>query len=280
MPTEPPRNSPRNRRTDAMLHAPQPRPDTDTSGRIVAHRGASRDAPENTLAAVRLASRQGARWVEFDVSLLGDGTPVLHHDPTLERCTDATGPLDRLTGADLAGIDAGSWFGEQFAGEPIATLEQALDLIGELDVSANLEMKPHKAAPEPIARAVVEALDSRPWARARVLVSSFNLGALEALRRLIPDQPLAVLYRNPPTDWPEALTALGACSLHIRHERLTREILTLARAHGVHVRVFVINEPPRMEPFRATGLAGVITDHPPLFLDDPAWAAWADGQAV
>ena len=145
-----------------MPHGPLPRPDTDTPGRIVAHRGASRAAPENTLAAFRLASRQGARWLEFDVSLLGDGTPVLHHDKTLDRCTNGTGALDRLTAADLAGIDAGSWFGAQFTGEPLATLEQALDLIGELDLSANLEMKPHGAPPEPIARTVATALGTRP----------------------------------------------------------------------------------------------------------------------
>ena len=263
-----------------MLHAPPPRPDTDTPGRIVAHRGASRDAPENTLAAFRLASRLGARWLEFDVSLLGDATPVLHHDATLERCTDATGPLDRLTTADLAGIDAGGWFGTQYAGEPLATLAQALDLIGELGLSANLEMKPHDAAPEPIARAVAEALGRRPWTRARILVSSYKLGALEALRRLMPDQPLAVLYKSPPAGWPEALAAIGACSLHIRHQYLTREILAQARAQGFHVRVYTVNEPPRMEPFRAAGLTGVFTDHPPLFLDDPAWAAWADDQTV
>ena len=160
---------------DANLHG---RPDTSTRGHIVAHRGASRVAPENTLAAFRLAAGQGARWFEFDVSQLGDGTPVLHHDATLDRCTDATGPLDRRIAADLAGIDAGRWFGTQFTGEPLATLEQTLDLIEELDLSANLEMKPHGAAPEPMVRAVASALDRRPWARARIVVSSFDLGAL------------------------------------------------------------------------------------------------------
>jgi len=273
-----PRNSPRNRRTDAMPQAPPPRPDTGTPGRILAHRGASRDAPENTLAAFRLASRQGARWLECDVSLLGDGTPVLHHDATLERCTDATGPLDRLAAADLAAIDAGAWFGAQYTGEPLATLARALDLIGKLGLSANLEMKPHNASPEPIARAVVEALGSSPWTRARILVSSYSLGALKELRRLMPDQPLAMLYHDPPANWPEVLAALGACSLHIRHQYLTREILAGARTQGFHVRVYTVNDPPRMEPFRAAGLSGVFTDHPPLFLDDPAWAAWADDQ--
>ena len=272
-------DSHRNQRTDAMPQAPPPRPETDTPGRIIAHRGASRTAPENTLAAFRLASRQGAGWIECDVSLLGDGTPVLHHDATLERCTDATGPVEQLTAADLAGIDAGRWFGAQYAGEPLATLAQALGLIGDLGLSANLEMKPHDAAPEPIAGAVAEALGRRPWARARILVSSYNLEALKALRELMPDQPLAVLYHDPPAGWPEVLAALGACSLHIRHQYLTRQILTRARAHGFQVRVYTVDDPARMEPFRAAGLTGVFTNHPPLFLDDPAWAAWAGGQS-
>jgi glycerophosphoryl diester phosphodiesterase len=251
------------------------RPDTSSSGRIVAHRGASRAAPENTLAAFRLAAKQGARWIEFDVSLLGDETPVIHHDATLDRCTNRSGRLDRLTAAGLSGIDSGGWFGPRYAGEPVATLERTLDLIAALDLSANLEMKPHDARPEPMARAVAAALRARPWARARILVSSFDLGALAALRRLMPAQPLAVLSEDPPADWPERLTALRASSLHIWHEHLTIEILAAARAQGVHVRVYTINEPARMERFRDAGLTGVITDHPPLFLDDPAWAKWA-----
>jgi glycerophosphoryl diester phosphodiesterase len=161
-----------------------------------------------------------------------------------------------LAATDLAGIDAGGWFGAQFAGEPLATLAQALDLIEELGLSANLEMKPHHA-PDPIARAVAKALGSRPWTRARILVSSYNVGALKTLRRLMPDQPMAVLYRNPPADWLEVLAALGACSLHVRHQYLTREILAGARQHGIHVRVYTVNEPPQIEPFRAAGLTGV-----------------------
>ena len=112
------------------------------------------------------------------------------------------------------------------------------------------------------------------------LVSSYRLGALKELRRLMPDQPLAVLYKDPPAGWPEVLAALGACSLHVRHNYLTREILAGARAQGFHVRAYTVNEPARMEPFRAAGLTGVFTNYPPLFLDDPAWAAWADDPAV
>lgn len=265
-----------------MPARPSPRgfPDTDTPGRVIAHRGASRVAPENTLSAFRAAAAQGASWIEFDVSLIGDGTPVVHHDATLDRCTDRTGPLAALGAADLAGIDAGGWFGGAFRGEPLARLGQALALIGELGLSANLEMKPHGMAPVRIARAVADSLERRPWTRARVLVSSFDLAALAALRGLLPAQPLAALYQAPPPDWPAVLAGLRAGSLHIAHEHLGTELLVRARAEGIHLRVYTINEPARLAPFRAAGLAGVITDHPPLFLDDPAWAAWARDQAA
>lgn len=255
-------------------------PDTATPGRVIAHRGASRVAPENTLSAFRAAARQGARWVEFDVSLLGDGTPVLHHDATLERCTDRSGPLSGLGAADLAGIDAGGWFGPAFAGEPLATLERALGLIGALGLSANLEVKPHGAAPEPIARAVAAALARRPWSGARILVSSFDPGALAALRRRVPGQPLAVLCEAPPDDWPELLAGLRGSSLHVHHAHASPGLVARARGLGVHLRVYTVNDPARVAPLRDAGLAGVITDHPPLFLEDPAWAAWAADQAV
>jgi glycerophosphoryl diester phosphodiesterase len=260
--------------------SPNDRPDTDTAGRIVAHRGARRVAPENTLAAFRIAAGQGASWIEFDASLLGDGTAVLHHDGTLDRCTDASGPLAGLSAADLGRIDAGSWFGPGFAGEPLATLEQALELIGALALSANLEMKPHDAPPDAMARAVAAALGRRPWTRRRILVSSFDHASLRALRRLMPEQPLAMLYEDPPADWPAVLAALNACSLHVRHDRLDDDILARAAAEQVHVRVYTINKPARVARFRNSGLTGVITDHPPLFLQDPDWAAWAADQAV
>ena len=255
-------------------------PDTDTPGRVVAHRGASRVAPENTLSALREAARQGAGWVEFDVSLLGDGTPVLHHDATLDRCTDRTGPLAALSAADLDGIDAGGWFGSAFADEPLATLEEALDVIEALGLSANLEMKPHGAPPGPIAEAVAAALGRRAWSGARILVSSFDLDALAALRRRAPGQPLAVLYDEAPGDWPGVLRALRAASLHVWHEHLSEDLLERARAEGARLRVYTVNEPDRVVPFREAGLAGVITDHPPLFLEAPGWAAWAADQAV
>lgn len=250
-------------------------PRTDSPGRVVAHRGASQIAPENTLAAFRAAAAQGADWIEFDVSLLGDGTPVVHHDASFDRCTNRRGRLGDAGIADLAGIEAGVRFGPRFAGEPLPTLEKALDVIEELGLSANLEMKVHGHEAEAVAGAVVEPLAQRRWSARRVLVSSFALPALAHLRELRPEQPVAVLWEALPADWEATVAALAAASVHLDWRRLRADRLEEARARGVEVRVYTINRPERVVALRERGLTGVITDHPPLFLDRPDWAAWA-----
>ncbi len=255
------------------------RPDTVPIPRIIAHRGAKQVAPENTLSAFQTAARQGARAAEFDVSLLGDGTPVLHHDATLDRCSDRTGPLTAIGQADIAGIDCGGWFSGDFAGEPLATLDQGLDLLRDLGFVSNLEMKPH-GAPDAMARAVATAIGHRPEARAEILVSSFDLNALAAFRTLLPEQPIAVLYDNPPAGWPEVLADLAASSLHVWREYISEDLIRTAVRIGVHLRVYTVNDPAEMAPYRdlpAGEMGGIITDHPPAFLEDPDWARWAQG---
>ncbi len=251
------------------------RPDTDSAGRIIAHRGASGMAPENTLSAFREAARQGVDWIEFDVSLLGDGTPVIHHDHTLGRTTNRRGRLRNLSRSDLEGIDTGSWFDQRFRGEPLATLEAALDLIEELGLSANLEMKPHRAVPEDMARAVAAALRARPWGKHRILVSSFDVGALRALRRKLSDQPLAFICHRLPGRWRQILAEIEGAALHADIDYLRPDMLDQTREEGVDLRVFTANDPERVAALRDAGLTGVITDYPRRFLDDPVWAAWA-----
>lgn len=250
------------------------RPNVADPGRVVAHRGASQTAPENTLAAFRQAADQGARWIEFDVSLLGDRTPVIHHDGTLERCTDARGPLSALDKAHLAAIDAGGWKSSIYAGEPLPTLEAALAVIGELDLYANLEMKPHDTDPALNAQVVADALAVCGATAERILVSSFNHAALHALRAILPDQPLAVLWNDPEPDWQYGARAMGAAALHMNYRYLNDRVLRDTRREEMDLRVFTINQPDVVVPFRDLGLTGVITDHPPLYLEDPEWADW------
>ena len=242
-------------------------PNVVDPGRLMAHRGASLARPENTLGAIREAARQGAHWIEFDVSILGDGTPIVHHDGTLDRCTTGTGPLSAIGIQDLASIEAG-------AGEPLPTLDQVLDLLDELGMCANLEMKPHDVPAAQIADIVSKVLNSRPWTQTRIITSCFKLDALAALRQNLPQAPLAVLYDNPPDDWVHQVVGLGAAALHVHYAFLTQTLLREAEASGIDVRVFTVNDPQLLVPFRELPLTGVITDHPPLFLDDPDWAAW------
>ncbi|MEM9139444.1 MAG: glycerophosphodiester phosphodiesterase family protein [Pseudomonadota bacterium] len=245
-------------------------PNVTDPGRIVAHRGASMARPENTLSAFRAAHDQGAFWVEFDVSVLGDGTAVVHHDATLERCTDATGPLSAISEQDLERIRVGGT-------EALPTLDQALDLIHDLGFYANLEIKCHDIAPGIMAETVARALTSRPWTKTRIVTSSFQHDALRALRGLMPQAPLAVLYDQPAEGWLKTVADLNAAALHLHFTHLSESLLKDARRAQLDVRVFTINEAGLLVAFRDMGLTGVMTDHPPIFLGDPGWAAWAEG---
>lgn len=97
---------------------------------IIAHRGASSAAPENTLAAFRRAADEGAAWIECDVKLTADGRPIIFHDDTLDRTTDGGGVVDDYTLDVIGALDAGGWFSPEFRGEPVPTLEEMLDPAG------------------------------------------------------------------------------------------------------------------------------------------------------
>lgn len=250
-------------------------PNLASKGRIIAHRGASRAAPENTLSAFRAAHAQGVNWVEFDVSLLGDLTPVVHHDGTLERCTTGQGSLKTIGRAALAGIRAGKLHGTAFQDEPLPTLDDTLDLLGGLGMYANLEMKTHDDPPGAMASLVHQALTKRDWTGDRVIVSSFDHHELAELRRLMPGIAIAALWDEPPADFRKTLIDLKAAALHIHYPYLSQSLLQEATSYGFDLRVFTVNDPKVMAPFRQHGLTSVITDHPPLFLDDPDWAGWA-----
>ena len=113
--------------------------------RIIAHRGAGKLAPENTLAAMKLGHQLGQQMVEFDVKLSADDLPVLMHDASLDRTTNGSGPLRQLTWEQLRGLDAGRWHAERFAGEPIPRLDETLHYLQSQGMLANVEIKPSRA---------------------------------------------------------------------------------------------------------------------------------------
>lgn len=239
-----------------------------TSEEVQAHRGASAVAPENTIAAFRAAREQGASWVELDVALLADGTPVVIHDVTLDRTTNGKGSLGAITAADIAGLDAGGWFGAQFAGEKLSTLPDILLALGELGLNANVEIKQHAhhRSLGQLTETVHKCLAERP-AGVRVMISSFDAECLKAMHRLDPSYDLAMLWGELPPDWLDVVAAIPARAIHIHYRALSFGMLDRAREKGIAVRAWTCNDPAQMAPFWDEGLAGVITDNPRLFFE-------------
>ncbi len=234
---------------------------------VQAHRGASLVAPENTIAAFRAARERGASWVELDVALLGDGTPVVIHDVTLDRTSSAKGSLADITAADLGGIDAGAWFGASFRGESLPTLAQTLEALGELGLNVNVEIKQHEhhRSLEQLTETVHAHLQDR-HPHTRVMISSFDAQCLAGMHRLDPSYELAMLWGEVPTDWRDVLKAIPAKSVHLHYRSLSYRFLDETGKDGIRVRVWTCNDPALLVPFWGEGLAGVITDDPRLFL--------------
>ena len=235
---------------------------------VIGHRGAAGRAPENTLAALRVAHRLGARWVEFDVMLSRDGVPVLIHDETLQRTTDGRGRVARHTAAELRLLDAGARFAPEFAGERIPTLAEAVAVLLELGLHANVEIKPANGHEVATGKAVGDAL-LRCWPDAgpRVLLSSFERESLAAARCVAPGLPRGLLAGAVPGDWASALRDLGCTTLHLDHGRVTPPVLQTLAAEGVPVLLYTVNDAARARDLLQAGAVAVFTDLPDVLID-------------
>ena len=235
--------------------------------RVIGHRGAAALAPENTLAALRRAADLGVRLVEVDVKLTADGVPILMHDDTLDRTTDGSGPVRDLAAADIGRLDAGRWFGDAFAGEPVPTLREALALAVARDLSINLEIKPCPGrAVETATVALTEARAHWPADRPPPLISSFNAEALTAARRAAPDWPMAILFVKPPEDWRAQADAISAATIHIAAAETGADSLAELTAAARPVLAYTVNDAARARQLWAAGVAAVFTDVPDVLL--------------
>jgi glycerophosphoryl diester phosphodiesterase len=234
--------------------------------RVIAHRGGAADAPENTLAAMRQTARLGVTWAEVDVSLLGDGTAVLFHDDTLERCTDGRGRLADCTVADLEKLDAGSWFGPKFTGERIPTLAQALAEAEAFGLSLNLELKVQGREGEALVNTVIGVFSDSGFPPDRTFVSCFDHGLIKILRRVYPALPRGLLFRELTQRWREAAEHCGATSIIADHRYVGGAEVNAIRFAGCKAYVYTVNDPACAEALWDAGLTGVITDRPQSFL--------------
>jgi len=231
--------------------------------RLIGHRGAKLTAPENTLAGIRQAKKEGASWVEFDVKLTSDGHAVLIHDETLDRTTDGKGPVRQITVAELRRFDAGVRFGPAWRGERIPTLVEALALMAELDMGFNLEIKPCPGREAETARvALADVAQHWPKDRPVPVISSFKPAALVAAREAAPHLPRGFLAETLPPDWLARMTELECRTVHPCWRALTKAQVAAAKSANYPLLVWTVNEPARARELLAWGVDSLITDCP------------------
>jgi glycerophosphoryl diester phosphodiesterase len=217
------------------------------------------------MASFRRAVELGATFIETDLRLSHDARFVALHDATLDRTTNGRGMVRDFTLAQLRGLDAGSWYAPEFAGERIPTLEEILTFAREADVVFYLEVK-HDAAAWGVHHGLATALRAAKEA-ARTVVISFEPRILENLRRLDATQLTGLLFEQPLADPVEAALKVGARQLAPRADLVTPELIAAARDAGMQVVTWTVNEPEQMRALAALGVNGIMTNYPDRLRD-------------
>lgn len=232
---------------------------------IFGHRGASAYAPENTLAAFRLALEQGADGVELDVTLSADGTPVVMHDDTVDRTTTGTGRVDRLTLAQLKGLAAGypTKFGDTFAGERLPTLAEVFQALGARAMF-NVELKRDPSPDQSLAQKTVALIHHHQLSQ-RVWLSSFYYDNLRRVKAIDPTLPVGLLYD--PTEPGRVARAwltpgVRAEAHHPYHLLFNSVTRGWYRARGLRVAVWTVNAEADLRRLMRLGADAIITDRP------------------
>ncbi|ASO22159.1 glycerophosphoryl diester phosphodiesterase [Actinoalloteichus hoggarensis] len=241
---------------------------------VIAHRGSSGVAPENTLAAITTAREHRADSVEVDVQRTADGELVLLHDCTLERTTDVeevfpdreSYALSDFTSDELARLDAGSWLSPEFAGEPIPTLREGIRALGPR-TDLLLEVKVC-AGEEDLGKAVADALREIPGYLPRavatdsLVVQSFDHDETRAFHDELPEVSVGLLFGARPTDAELADAAGWAQQANPRHTLTDQALVDQVHALGLDINVWTVNAESDMRAMIDLGVDGVITDYP------------------
>jgi len=224
---------------------------------VIAHRGASFAAPENSLAAIDLAVHEGADWIEIDVQLTSDGEVVVIHDKDLMRVANQDVKVGETTVHDLKQIDVGSWFDKTFANERIATLDEVLDLCRDR-AKVNIELK-YASADGALEAAVAKTVDRNGMSQ-QIVVMSLDQAAVNRMKSLRPKWRVGLLMtvsvtktKNIPADF-----------LAVNAAFVSRSFILTAHNNGKEVFVWTVNDTATMSTMISRGVDGLITDKPAL----------------
>ncbi|HEY0079452.1 MAG TPA: glycerophosphodiester phosphodiesterase family protein [Pyrinomonadaceae bacterium] len=250
---------------------------SDSTPLIIAHRGASAHAPENTLAAFARAFDDGADGLEFDVRLARDGVPVVIHDATLERTASRRLRVSALTSVELGTTDVGTWFNRRypararadFSAECVPTLEQVLQTFGARSKRLYVELK-HEPG-EDYASLVAEAVRlARSLSLAsRVCIESFALEVVAEVKRVAPEIRTAALFERtlarPVRSARSIVVAALGCSadeLALHRSLVGERVVRAARLAGLDSLVWTVDSPAWIHRAQRHGLSALITNQP------------------
>ncbi len=221
--------------------------------RNIAHRGASGDYPENTLAAFRAAIAVGADCCELDVQRSGDGALVVIHDERVERTTNGRGAIADLTLAQLKALDAGTWRDARFGGERIPRLEEVCAAVAGR-CALNVELK--------AAGIEQEVCDLVRRAAPSSIISSFDWGALALVREVAPALAVGLLASRGRARLLDAAVELRALAVHPRYDLVDASFCAEAHRRGLLVYVWTVDEVATMARLIAAGVDGIMTNYP------------------
>jgi glycerophosphoryl diester phosphodiesterase len=234
--------------------------------RWIAHRGAGKEAPENTLAAFRLGAQLGWPGFECDVKLSADGQLFLLHDATLERTTTGRGTAGDQAWDALSRLDAGGWHSPLYAGEPLPTLEAIAAFCQAQGRALNLEIKPTPGTAAATGHAVALRAQAL-WAQAVQagrstwpLLSSFEPDALAAARQAAPALPRALLLHELWDGHRAAALRLDCCAVVLHHALIDADTVAHFHAVGLQVACYTVNDAERADALLALGVVSVISD--------------------
>lgn len=249
---------------------------------IIAHRGASFYAPENTLAAFRMAVDAGADGVEFDVQLAQDGVPVVMHDATLDRTAAQRSEVLSLTSCELGKIDVGTWFNRKypkradplFTNETIPTLPQTLQFLRSYDGLIYIELKADKGNFRELVKAVCDSVRNSPLLR-RIILKSFNLVLIPEIKNYLPKVQTAALFGPTLKDFLrrrkniiELARECGADQVSLHYSLATGRVVSFANSEQMPVTIWTTDGPRWIARSRELGIKALITNDPAKMLKD------------
>ena len=224
---------------------------------VIAHRGASSYAPENTLAAFDLALQMGVDHIELDVDFTSDGHIVVIHDHTVDRTTNGSGPVTSHTLAALREMDAGSWFGAQFAGERIPTFDEVLARYkGRAHI--HTEIKGHSPS---LSQRTADLIRKRGM-ESQVTITSFQSARLEEMRAYAPELPRGWLVREVSDTIIEQAHAMGVTQFCPRANAVTPELIRRLHAEGFVARAWGVSTEELMQQVVQAGADGMTVNFP------------------